>query len=74
MHLTKDQAIEVRVFLPTLNINNIKMKTIVKIVIIVLVILNISCGTIKPNIMIGPTGDTQKTYIEDIKYYNNISD
>lgn len=48
------------------------MKTIVKIVITVLVILNISCGTIKPNIIIGPTGDTQKTYIENVRYYNNI--
>ncbi len=49
------------------------MKTIIKIILVILVIFSVSCGTIKPNIMIGPTGDTQKTYIEDIKYYNNTS-
>lgn len=46
------------------------MKTIIKIILIILAIFSISCGTIKPNIMIGPTGDAQKTYIENLKYNN----
>lgn len=47
------------------------MKTIIKIILIILVTFSVSCGVIKPNIMIGPTGDLQETYIENIKYYND---
>lgn len=45
------------------------MKIIKKLILIILIILSVSCGTIKPNIMIGPTRDMQKTYIENMEYY-----
>lgn len=28
-----------------------------------------SCATIKFNLMVGPTGEEQQTYIENIKHY-----
>ena len=46
-----------------------KIKTIIKIILIIELIFITGCGTIKPNVMIGPTGDVQKTYVENIKYY-----
>lgn len=45
------------------------MKTLIKIILIILALFMVACCTIKPNIMIGPTGEAQETYIENIKTY-----
>jgi hypothetical protein len=45
------------------------MKNIKKIILILILILLSSCATTKFNLMVGPTGEEQKTYIENIKQY-----
>lgn len=45
------------------------MKTLIKIILIILAVLLVACSTMKPNVMIGPIGEAQKTYIENIKTY-----
>lgn len=58
-----------RKMVENLTILDLKMKNIKKIILILILILLSSCATTKFNLMVGPTGEEQKTYIENIKQY-----
>lgn len=45
------------------------MKNIKKIILILILVSLSSCATTKFNLMVGPTGEEQKTYIENVKQY-----
>lgn len=47
----------------------LKMKTIIKIILTLILMLLCSCATTKFNLMVGPTGEEQQVYIENIKCY-----
>lgn len=54
-------------WLKNLTILDLKMKTIIKIILTLILMLLCSCATTKFNLMVGPTGEEQQVYIENIK-------